>query len=269
MKFDLIISDYDGTLGCAPQNTIDAQTVEAINAFIDKGGKFVMCTGRMFSSARKICKSVNLKGIVVAFQGAMIRDIESGEFYFDGGLTPQVAANVTKHFLTENELVVVYINDEIYYQQATPYLDYCEKILDTKGIKVDDLTQTILEKNHIVSKVCILCDKEKAFALADKYNALLGGEDLVFNNGADIILEAVNPKTTKKFAVEFLAKHFNVPYERIMTIGDSTNDIGLMQGEWHGVAVGDGREELKAVAKEVTLPFSEKPVLHLIKKYCI
>ena len=74
MKFDLIISDYDGTLGGVPENTIDEQTVSAINKYIDKGGKFVVCTGRMFSSIQSICKKVGLKGIVVAFQGAMIKE---------------------------------------------------------------------------------------------------------------------------------------------------------------------------------------------------
>ena len=50
MKYKLVISDYDGTLGCAPQNDIDAKTLSAIKKFQAKGGKFVVCTGRMFAS---------------------------------------------------------------------------------------------------------------------------------------------------------------------------------------------------------------------------
>ena len=38
MKYKLFISDYDGTLGEAPANDIDSETVSAINKFIDKGG---------------------------------------------------------------------------------------------------------------------------------------------------------------------------------------------------------------------------------------
>ena len=78
MKYKLVISDYDGTLGGAPLNTIDSETLSAIKKFQDKGGKFVVCTGRMFSSAQRICKSANLGGLCVSFQGAMIKDIESG-----------------------------------------------------------------------------------------------------------------------------------------------------------------------------------------------
>ena len=269
MKFDLIISDYDGTLGGASTNTIDKETVDAINAFTNKGGKFVVCTGRMFASAQAICKSVNLNGIVVAFQGAMIKDIQSGYSYFSGGLSPEVASKVVESFMKEGEQVVAFIGDELYHQNHKAYLDFYQHLLKVKSVGVSDLAKTILEKNQTVSKVCILCDKEKAFALADKYNEIMGGKQVIFNNGADVIVEAVNPNYTKKFAVEFLAKHFNIPYERIMTVGDSTNDIGLMQGAWHGVAVGNAREELKAYAKEVTVPFSEKPVKYLIEKYCL
>ena len=50
MKYKLFITDYDGTLGGAPENTIDSQTLSAIDKFEQKGGKFVVCTGRMLTS---------------------------------------------------------------------------------------------------------------------------------------------------------------------------------------------------------------------------
>ena len=67
----------------------------------------------------------------------------------------------------------------------------------------------------------------------------------------------------------FLSKKYGVPLEKIIAVGDSTNDIDLIKGEWHGVAVGDGREELKAVAKEITVPYKDKPIKTLLEKYCL
>ena len=83
------------------------------------------------------------------------------------------------------------------------------------------------------------------------------------------MLEAINPEYSKGNAVRFLANYYNIPLEQVIAVGDSTNDIDLITGEWHGVAVGDGKQELKAVAKEITLPFKEKPIKHLIEKYCL
>ena len=60
-----------------------------------------------------------------------------------------------------------------------------------------------------------------------------------------------------------------MPLEKVITVGDSTNDIELLKGPWHGVAVGNASEELKKVADEITVPFKENPVLALLKKYCL
>ena len=86
MKFELFISDYDKTLGDAPDK-ISPENVKAIQEYTAKGGKFVVCTGRMFSSIAPICKKYGLKGLVVSYQGAMINDIETGECLFKGGIS--------------------------------------------------------------------------------------------------------------------------------------------------------------------------------------
>jgi hydroxymethylpyrimidine pyrophosphatase-like HAD family hydrolase len=79
MKYKLFISDYDGTLGEAPKNDIDAETLSAINQYVAKGGIFCVCSGREYRSIKKICLEQGLKGLVVPFQGANIHDLESGK----------------------------------------------------------------------------------------------------------------------------------------------------------------------------------------------
>ena len=100
-------------------------------------------------------------------------------------------------------------------------------------------------------------------------NEVYKGKGVKFNSGAKNLLEAINEKCSKGAAVRFLANYYGISLEQVIAVGDSTNDIDLISGSWHGVAVGDGREELKAVADEVTVPFKDKPVAYLLKKYCI
>ena len=98
MKYKLFISDYDGTLGEAPANDIDSETVAAINKFIDKGGIFAVCSGRETSSITRILRAHGLKGLVVSFQGARITDLKSGEKLFEGGLDSDTAIKILKEF---------------------------------------------------------------------------------------------------------------------------------------------------------------------------
>ena len=272
MKYKLMISDYDGTLGGAPLNTIDIETLNAIREFQNKGGKFVICTGRMFTSIQRICKSVGLKGVVVAFQGASIRDIESGEFLVNGGVEPQMIAEAIDDFINDDLMPLAYIGETMYYQDNVKYHEHIEvykKALKSEAIAVSDLKAEILKQNKKISKACALCDLEKIKVGVKKYSEKYKNTNLLFNSGANYLLECINKEYTKGRAVKFLSEYFNVPLSEVITVGDSTNDIPLLDGEWHGVAVGDAKEELKKVAKEITVDFKDKPILHLLKKYCL
>lgn len=272
MKYKLVISDYDGTLGSAPNNDIDEQTVLAIKKFQQKGGKFVLCTGRMFSSAQRILKSVNLNGLCVSFQGAMIKDVESGNAILEGGLEPKDASEVVNKFVSGDTLALAYIGEQLYYQLNPKYAEYIKiyaSALKTTVYETDNLAKEILTQNKMVSKMCALCEPEKVDSLMEKYNVEYANSDIMFNSGAKYLLECINKKYNKGEAVRLVAKHYNIPLTEVLTVGDSTNDIPLLSGEWHGVAVGDASDKLKQVAKEVTVNFKDKPVLHLLEKYCL
>ena len=58
MKYKLFIADYDGTLGGF--EGINSETVDAIKEYEKKGGKFAVCTGRMFKNIRDICETIPL-----------------------------------------------------------------------------------------------------------------------------------------------------------------------------------------------------------------
>ncbi len=272
MKYKLVISDYDGTLGGAPSNDIDSKTLSAIKKFQDSGGKFVICTGRKFSSIKSICRNANLSGLCVAFQGAVIKDIDSGKALLEGGLTPSESANIVQKLIADDALALAYIGEKLYYQKNDKYAEYIKiyaDMLKTEAHSVFDLAKEILSQNKMVSKACALCEPERVAPLMEKYNGEYAGTDVMFNSGAKYLLECINKKYNKGEAVKFLANHYNIPLTEVLTVGDSTNDIPLLDGEWHGVAVGDASDKLKKVAKEITVDFKDKPILHLLEKYCI
>lgn len=272
MKYKLFISDFDGTLGGGKDNSIDDETLKAIREYEEKGGKFVVCTGRMFASIKKICDKHNLKGPVVAYQGGVIKDIETGESLFEGGLAQEIAIPIIEKLRNEDVLLTAFIDDKLYYEKNLNNAEYIVKygqLLNIEPILTDDLIEEIKRQNMILGKLCILCKEEKVQEYAKRYNEKFKGYPVLFNSGAKYIIECINHEHHKGNAVRFLANYYNIPLEQVITIGDSTNDIALIDGEWHGVAVGDAKEQLKEHAKEITIPFKDKPVLHLLKKYCL
>ena len=198
----------------------------------------------------------------------MINDIQTGESLFCGGVDIDTSVEILSDILNLGYTAVAEIDDVMYYQGKTPYVElyeYCSKI---KGVEVADIIDFIKANDREVNKVLGFCDPKKTESsvkmLAEKYKG-----KLFVNSGAPFLVEAVSVKYSKRFAVNFLADYYKTPHDKIMTIGDSTNDLELMNGDWHGVAVGDGAEELKATAKEITVPFKEQPVKFLLEKYCL
>jgi len=268
MRYKLFISDYDGTLGEAPANDIDLETVAAINKFIDKGGIFAVCSGRETSSITRILRAHGLKGLVVSFQGARISDIESGKYIFEGGLDAKTAVKVLSDVSRDGLTPLAYSSESFFYDSFNPYIDSYEKAIRLKGTE-ENVKERIEKQNLKTSKICWLGDNELVNAVAKEMNEKYKGKGVKFNSGAKFLLEAINENCGKGTAVRFLADYYGVALDQIITVGDSTNDIDLVSGPWHGVAVGDGREELKAVAKEITVPFKDKPVKTLLEKYCL
>ena len=267
MKYKLIVSDYDGTLGEAPKNDVDQQTLQAINKVIDKGGIFAVCSGRETSSITKILKNAGLKGLVASFQGARISDIESGEYIFNGGLTTEQALEVLSAVESTGLSPIGYGENEIFYPKKDAYIGYYEQNVGIKGRIVN--MEEELKKQGSAAKICFLGDNELVNKTVAIMNEKFKDKKIKFNSGAQCLLEAINSECGKGQAVRYIANYYNIPLDQIITVGDSTNDIDLVKGPWHGVAVGDGREELKAVAKEVTVPFKDKPIKTLIEKYCL
>lgn len=283
MKFDLVISDFDRTLGGKPKEfdtngaikeekdlrmNFPEPSVNAIKEYVNKGGIFVICTGRATEMILPLCRKKGLKGLVVSFQGARITDIETGEDILCGGVDKDLAVQVARELKEEKGVVatVCYIDDVQYLDKENVYTDICSSFLKTQ--KVESIADTIIEKGKGPYKLVAVCSPEDVKNLENKYNQKYNGE-LSFNSGADIICEVINPKLDKGSAVKFLANHYGIPYEKIMAVGDSSNDIPLLDGEWYGVSVGDGHEKLKEVADEITVDFTDHPVKVLLEKYCL
>lgn len=268
MKYKLLVSDYDGTLGKAPSNNIDKETLFAINKFIDNGGVFAVCSGRETSSITKILKDAGLKGVVASFQGARISDIESGEYIFNGGLSLEQVLEVYYALKNSGLSPLGYAESDLFYPERTEYVKFYERNVGMSG-RVVDMEKELKKQTNGASKICFLGENNLIAKKEKEMNEKFKDKNIRFNSGASCLLEAINPKCGKGQAVRFIASYYNIPLDEVITVGDSTNDIDLVKGPWHGVAVGDAKEELKAVAKEITVPFKDKPIKTLLEKYCL
>ncbi len=266
MKYKLIIADFDGTLGNVP-DYIHPDTVKAIKEYQNKGGIFSIITGRSYSSISSICKKYGIECVIASFQGSNVDDLRTGEQLFVGGITPKRAVEILLDLKQFNFPMSFWSNDTLYYEQENEYTKlYASKLSGKKFVKVADFSQFENKTSYPISKINLLSEQHKVAKTVEFLQSRYG-DDVIVNSGAKYLIEIIDAKFNKGYAVKKIAEYFGVELDKVLTVGDSTNDIKLLDGEWHGVAVGDAEEQLKKFAKEITVPYSQNPVKVLIEKY--
>lgn len=75
--------------------------------------------------------------------------------------------------------------------------------------------------------------------------------------------------TTKQRGIDAICRHFGLKTEETMAFGDGGNDISMLRHAGIGVAMGNAREEVKAVADYVTASVDEEGVAQALKHFGI
>ncbi|MBQ6728085.1 MAG: HAD family phosphatase [Clostridia bacterium] len=266
MKYKLFVADYDGTLGGF--EGINEETVKAIREYESQGGKFVVCTGRMFKNVRAICEHYGIADVVVSYQGARINDRKSGNTIFAGKIPQPLAVEVLNSLKGVPVKPAVLSDTALYYSENSEYIEMYKKANIVELVCVSDLAAAVAAGQFDALKINVICEGITVKEFMEKYGGGYG-DKLIVNSGSPHLAEFVNPACSKGASVRLLAGYYGVGYDEIIAVGDSTNDMELIGGEWHGVAVGDGAEELKKIADEITVPYKDQPVKVLLEKYCL
>lgn len=268
MKYKMFVADFDGTLGKAP-DYVSQENIDAINEYVGKGGKFLVCTGRSFPSIKNILNAHDIHGEVICCQGALLGNVDTGEVILSYGMDKadlrDIVAYLHKNY--PSEAVMAITSDGLCFDRENKYTAAYEELVGMKGTLYGDIVDASEKFGFDIYKLMTICDLEKSLKIIENFNNLK--TKYLANSGYSGLVEIINPECDKGATLKRYVDDLNISSEEVITVGDSSNDISLMQFGFYGVAVGDGNGELKANAKEVTLPFKENPVAYLLKKYCL
>lgn len=80
----------------------------------------------------------------------------------------------------------------------------------------------------------------------------------------------INPKgISKASGIQEVCKLLGIDMSEVVTMGDSLNDLAMIQAAGLGVAMGNAQEELKAAADLVTVTNNEHAVARIIREHIL
>ena len=268
MKYQLFLSDFDGTL-VRSDGTVSETNKRAIARYRNAGGIFAVCTGRMLTSILPRLKELGIEdGLAVAYQGATVADIATGKLLKNDGFEETDALRAVRILEKWGHHIHIYTVDDFYANRNDELLRVYEEICRVKGTVPDMPLSKLVEREHIrVVKVMAVIEPNKRVALAKRLADALG-EGYFVTCSSDWLVEVMPAGQDKAAAVRFLAEYYGVPRECIAAIGDQLNDLPLLREAGGKFAVENAEEELK---KEATVVPSceEDGVAYAIEKYAM
>jgi Cof subfamily protein (haloacid dehalogenase superfamily) len=125
------------------------------------------------------------------------------------------------------------------------------------------------KSGHGAHKVMIMGAPAEIQILETTLRGTLSSEIHIYHSRSTY-LELAPKVISKASALELLLKQlYGISLSDVIAFGDNYNDIELLQSVGLGIAVGNAREEVKAVAKEITLDSKQDGVAHALYKHLL
>lgn len=252
----MVISDLDGTL-LNSEVRLSEFTVNAVNSIIQRGVNFSYATARSLNSAMKLTDRLALRFPVITYNGACIKSPATGEIIEIQGMEEEQIAYIKDTLLEFGVSPLVYTfldgEEKVLWQRGTEsegMLYY----LDTRG---DD--KRMLPVDSFDDLFCgeifyITCIEDHCEQLMPAYDNLKCNDSLnsIFQRElyrTDFWLEIMDYRVSKANALDDLKKLTGV--DRIISFGDSVNDMPLFEASDECYAVANAVDSLKTVADAV------------------
>ena len=252
----MVISDLDGTL-LNSRTELSEFTVNAINSIIQRGVNFTYATARSLNSAMKLTNRLALRFPVITYNGACIKNPATGEIIEIQRMDNE-QINCIKNTLEQfgvMPLVYTFLDGEekVLWQRGSEsegmqyYLD--SRSGDSRMLPVDRFDDLFCGEIFYITCIEDTCD-----VLMSVYDNLKCNDSLscIFQRElyrTDFWLEIMDYRVSKANALDSLKKLTGV--DKIISFGDSINDMPLFEASDECYAVANAVDSLKTVADAV------------------
>ena len=255
MKIDMIAMDLDGTALRPDGIALSPRMERAVADAYHKGVWIVPVTGRPYGLLPAFLRSHPIwESFSILCNGAQIRSLKTGEilsYHPIGREKLQLLLQVAEKF---DLLVELNANGNLYLTRETlekekkiPALSqHCSVLLPQIGKLVESLESAMYPD---VEKVHINGIPESVWERAEKELKAL---DLSVVCEKRPHLEVTHPQATKGRGLQWLCDHLGISTANVMALGDSGNDLTMLQEAGLSVAMGSAPDFIKQAADYVT-----------------
>jgi Cof subfamily protein (haloacid dehalogenase superfamily) len=255
----MIAIDLDGTL-LSPLGTVTDRTKAAVHRALDAGLLVCFATGRNFTESRAILDEVAHHGAAVFVGGAMVIDTRQRVTLHRTMMEPALAAEVCREIESAGHAALA-LQDT-----GVTGLDY----LVSDGIALNQATTQWMHVTAAVWKrianlgsyahehtirVGMVAAHEQIEPVKRRLEATFAErvyvQSVVVPSANVEVLEVFDPSVNKWEGILHVARRHGIEPAQIIAIGDDVNDLHMLRHAGLGVAMGNAKPQVQAIARRV------------------
>ncbi len=256
MSQKIIFFDVDGTI-ITEDDYIPQSTITAIRAAQNAGNLCFVNTGRPYSHVPPAVKDIGFSGYIcscgqhVSYQNQLCYHV---------GFTPQQSYDILQQIRFCHLEAVFESELGVWHWGTSGRVQKNKEHFKALGFSID---QSVDEPDFCFDKFCIWPTEQ------GNLNAFLSFIapycEVIFRENN--FMELTYKGYSKQKGIEYILDKTGIPKSSSYAIGDSTNDLPMLQCVAHAVVMGNAPDEVKKEAEFVTAPLRENGIALALRNY--
>ncbi len=239
----LIALDMDGTV-LHTDHTISKENEQAIKQAKEQGVEVLFATGRNYNTCSSYATTLD-------FDMTYLITVNGAEIWTTSG-------ELLEQTPLSNEAIAKY---KQVYQAYHPWT----WLVSTDQIWRNELPEPFEDHTWLKFGFDIVSDEDREQIIQD----LAKEPSMELSNSTPTNIEINAAGVNKARAIERVCQRLGIEMNQVMAVGDSLNDIKMIQEAGFGVAMENAQEEVKAVADWVTTHHTTSGVADAIDKWVL
>ena len=269
-RYKLIAFDMDGTL-LNSKKEIDPETLGAIKRASEAGKIVALSTGRCMPELKDYIDKIDGLKYIIGDSGAYICEVPSGKVIYKKAIAPEIIQTIFNMTKDMDILFQIHSDEAVVERDKQAMMEHYQigvyrKLFDEIMLKVDDIREYFKKNHPPVYKFNLFSpDTEQR----EKLKSMFARLPLQLCHSEITALECSAVGISKGTGLIKLCQYLNIPIRDSIAVGDADNDLDILRTAGLSIAMANGNDNVKKVAKAVVSDNDHGGCREAIEKYLL
>jgi len=270
MKYQVLALDIDGTL-LNSKSELTPGTKAAVLRAKELGIRVILATGRRLKNTLPLVHELGLQGAVVVHNGAVIRDPNSDKILFQQGIELVLAQDIVDKLNGRGLNYIVYTGESAGERVVAPKGSWQEPE-DLLGYYLGERVEFVENVTLVTPpiRISLIDETSRVDAFLDEYRGRYEESltALLFSTTRNVWrgIELLPRQCSKGAGLAFVVEKLGFDASQVIAIGDNVNDLEMIAWAGMGIAMDNGADQLKAMAKRIAPSNDQDGVAQIIEE---